>query len=55
MQELWPLDSARRLMLIDTYMKFRKDSLNTLQVIVRTRLRQDFVIVKVRREITQKV
>ena len=28
MQELWLLRSARRLMLIDIYMKFREDSLN---------------------------
>ena len=36
-------------------MKFRKVSLNGFQVIVRTRLRQDFVIDKNPREITQKV
>ena len=28
MQELWFLHSARRLMLIDNYMKFDEDSLN---------------------------
>ena len=28
MQELWFLRSARRLMTIDIYMKFREDSLN---------------------------
>ena len=37
MQELWFLQSARRLMLIDIYMKFREDSLNGFQVIERTR------------------
>ena len=30
------LYSARRLMLIDIYMKFREDSLNSFQVIERT-------------------
>ena len=33
MQELWFLHSARYLMLIATYMKFREDSLNDFQVI----------------------
>ena len=32
-QELWFLHSAHRLMLIDIYMKFRDDSLNSFQVI----------------------
>ena len=32
-QVLWFLHSARRLMLIDIYMKFREDSLNGFQVI----------------------
>ena len=50
MQELWFLHSARRLILIDIFMKFHKDSLNGFQVIVRTRLRQDFVVEKVPRE-----
>ena len=36
MLELWFLRSARRLMLIDIYMKFREDSLNGFQVIERT-------------------
>ena len=35
-QELWFLCSAHFLMLIDIYMKFRKDSLNGFQVIERT-------------------
>ena len=33
MQDLWFLCSARRLMLIDIYMKFREDSLNGFEVI----------------------
>ena len=33
MQELWFLRYACRLMLIDIYMKFLKDSLNSFQVI----------------------
>ena len=37
MQELWFLHSARLLMLIDVYMKFREDSLNGFQVIEQTR------------------
>ena len=36
MQELWLLHSACHLMLIDIYMKFRKDSLNGFQVTERT-------------------
>ena len=32
MQELWFLQSARRLMLINIYMKFYEDSLNGFQV-----------------------
>ena len=42
-------------MLIDICMKFQKDSLNGFQVIGRTRLRHDFVMDRVSREITQKV
>ena len=37
MQELWFLCSARRLMLIDIYMKFCEDSLKGFQVTERTR------------------
>ena len=37
MQELRFLHCARRLMLIDIYMKFREESLNGFQVIERTR------------------
>ena len=40
MQELWFLRSARRLMLIDIYMKFREDSLNGFQVIERQNPRE---------------
>ena len=36
MQELWFLCSACPLLLIDIYLNFRKDSLNSFQVIVRT-------------------
>ena len=36
MHELWFLRSARRLMLIDIYMKFLEDSLNRFQVTERT-------------------
>ena len=37
MQKLWFLHSTSYLMLIDTYMKFREDSLNGFQVIEWTR------------------
>ena len=40
MKGLLFLRSARRLLLIDIYMKFREDSLNGFQVIVRTRVWQ---------------
>ena len=40
MQELWFLLSARRLMLIDIFKKFREDSLNGFQVIELTRVWQ---------------
>ena len=49
MQELWLFFSANRLMLIDIYMKFHDDSLNSFQVIEWTRLFDS------PREITQKV
>ena len=39
MQELWFLRSACFLMLIDIYMKFRAESLNSFQVIERTGFR----------------
>ena len=40
MQELWFLRSARFLMLIEIYMKFRENSLNGFKVIERTRVWQ---------------
>ena len=49
-EQLWFLCSARRLMLIDIYMKFRKDSLNSFQVIEQTRFFRQRP-----RKITQKV
>ena len=49
MQELWFLCAARRLLLSGIYMKFREDSLNGFQVILRTRFCDSL------REITQKV
>ena len=38
MQELWFLRSARGLLLIDIYRKFREDNLNGFQVTEPTRL-----------------
>ena len=55
MQELPFLPSARRLMLVDIYVKFHDASLYGLKDIERTRWRQDFVRDKVQREITQKI
>ena len=37
MQELWFLRSACRLMLINIYMKFREDSLNSFHIMEQTR------------------
>ena len=54
MQELWFLHYACPLMLVDIYMKFQDSSLYALNVIERTRWRQNFVRDKVQREITQK-
>ena len=51
MQELWFLNSAYPLMLVDICLKFH----DGLKVIARTRWRQDFVRDKVQREITQKI
>ena len=51
MTQLLFLDSARRLMLVDTCIKFREYSLSGFQVIER----MIFVMHKVRREITQKI
>ena len=55
MQELWFLQSAYPLMLVDICMKFHDASLYGLKVIDRTRWRHDFVRDKVQREITQKI
>ena len=55
MQGLWFLHSAYPLMLVDIFMKFHNASLYGLQVIERTRWRQDFVRDKVQREVTQKI
>ena len=44
MPELPFLHSARRLMLIDIYMKFPEYSLSGFQVIERTRLKHNFVM-----------
>ena len=55
MQELPFLHIARCLMLVDICMKFHDASLYGLKVIERTRWRQDFVSVKVQREIIQKI
>ena len=49
MKELWFLHFAHCLMLIDLYMKFHEDSLNSFQVIERTQFCN-----KSPREITQK-
>ena len=55
MQELPFLHSARRLMLIDICTKIREDSLKAFQVVERTQLRRNLVMVEVPWEITQKV
>ena len=55
MQELWFLHSAHPLMLDDICMMFHDASLNGLNVIMRTKWRQDFVTNKVPWKITQKV
>ena len=55
MQELQFLNSACRLILVDICMKIHKDSLKTFQVVERTRLRRNLVIVEVPWEITQEV
>ena len=51
MLELWFLRSARRLMLIDIYMKFLKDILNKFQV----KEQKQFCDRQIPRVITQKV
>ena len=54
MQELRFLHCACCLILVDICMKIHEDSLKGFQVIERTGLRRDLVMVKVPREITQK-
>ena len=55
MQELRFLNTARHLILVDICMKINEDSLKAFQVVERTRLRRNLVMVKVPWEITQKV
>ena len=55
MQELWFLHSACHLILVDICMKIHEDSLKTFQVVERTRLRRNLVMVEVPWEITQEV
>ena len=55
MQELRFLHSESRLILVDICIKIHEDSLKSFQVIEPTRLRRDLVMVKVPREITQKM
>ena len=47
MQELQFLNSACHLILVDICMKIHKDSLKTFQVVERTRLRRNLVMVEV--------
>ena len=47
MQELQFLNSACHLILVNICMKIHKDSLKTFQVVERTRLRRNLVIVEV--------
>ena len=55
MQELQFLNSACHLILVDNCMKIHEDNLKTFQVVERTRLRHNLVMVEVPWEITQKV
>ena len=55
MQELQFLNSACHLISVDICMKIHKDSLKTFQVVGRTRLRRNLVMVEVPWEITQEV
>ena len=55
MQELQFLNSAYHLILVDICMKIHEDSLKTFQVVERTRLRRNLVMVEVPWEITQEV
>ena len=49
------LNSACHLILVDICLKIHEDSLRTFQVVERTRLRRNLVMVEVPWEITQKV
>ena len=55
MQELQFLNSACHLILVDICMKIYKDSLKTFQVVERTRLRRNLVMVEVPWEISKKI
>ena len=55
MQELQFLKSACHLILVDICMKIHEDNLKTFQVVERTRLRRNLVMVGVPWEITQEV
>ena len=55
MQELQFLNSACHLLLVDICMKIHEESLKAFQVVERTRLRCNLVMVEVPWEITQKV
>ena len=55
MQELQLLNSACHLISVDICMKIHEDSLKTFQVVERTRLRPNLVMVEVPWEITQEV
>ena len=55
MQELQFLNPACHLILGDICMKIHEDSLRAFQVVERTRLRRNLVMVEVPWEITQKV
>ena len=55
MQELHFLNSACHPILVDICIKIHEDSLKTFQVVERTRLRRNLVMVEVPWEITQEV
>ena len=55
MQELQFLNSACHLIVVDIFMKIHEDSLKAFQVVERTRLRRNLVMVEVPWEITQNV
>ena len=55
MQELRFMKSACHLIFVDICMKIHENSLKAFQVVERTRLRRNLMMVKVPWEITQKV